>query len=72
MPDTPDTSAAPEGRLDHRYSSPEAGKPPWEEVERLITEAELFWVSTVRPDGRPHVTPLLAVWSAGALLLHRT
>jgi hypothetical protein len=23
--------------------------------------------STVRPDGRPHVTPLIAVWHAGAL-----
>ncbi|MGA5514949.1 pyridoxamine 5'-phosphate oxidase family protein [Streptomyces pseudogriseolus] len=66
-PDTSDTAAAPEGRLDPRYSGPRAGTPPWEEVERLIAEAELFWISTVRPDGRPHVTPLLAVWSAGAL-----
>ena len=22
----------------------------------------MFWLSTVRPDGRPHVTPLIAVW----------
>ena len=29
--------------------------------------AELFWLSTVRPDGRPHVTPLLGVWLEGAL-----
>jgi nitroimidazol reductase NimA-like FMN-containing flavoprotein (pyridoxamine 5'-phosphate oxidase superfamily) len=29
--------------------------------------AEVFWLSTVRPDGRPHVTPLLAVWSEDAL-----
>ncbi|MBT3150885.1 pyridoxamine 5'-phosphate oxidase family protein [Streptomyces sp. CHD11] len=60
-------SATPESRLDPRYSDPEAGSPPWSEVERLISEAELFWISTVRPDGRPHVTPLPAVWSAGAL-----
>ncbi|MET9370498.1 pyridoxamine 5'-phosphate oxidase family protein [Streptomyces griseoflavus] len=60
-------SVTPETRLDRRYSDPEAGPPPWSEVERLISEAELFWISTVRPDGRPHVTPLPAVWSAGAL-----
>jgi pyridoxine/pyridoxamine 5'-phosphate oxidase len=29
----------------------------------VIGEAEVFWLSTVRPDGRPHVTPLLAAWS---------
>jgi hypothetical protein len=27
----------------------------------------LFWISTVRPDGRPHATPLIAVWDGGAL-----
>ncbi|MGA5185544.1 pyridoxamine 5'-phosphate oxidase family protein [Streptomyces griseoincarnatus] len=67
MTDVPDTPAAPSGRLDPRYSDPTAGAPPWTEVERLIAEAELFWISTVRPDGRPHVTPLPAVWSSGAL-----
>ncbi|GAB2326560.1 pyridoxamine 5'-phosphate oxidase family protein [Streptomyces variabilis] len=67
MTDVPDTPAAPAGRLDPRYSDPTAGAPPWTEVERLIAEAELFWISTVRPDGRPHVTPLPAVWSSGAL-----
>ena len=24
--------------------------------------AELYWLTTVRPDGRPHVTPLISVW----------
>src|SRR5439155_17155624 len=27
----------------------------------------LSWISTVRADGRPHVTPLVAVWLDGAL-----
>jgi hypothetical protein len=27
----------------------------------------VYWLSTVRPDGRPHVTPLLGVWLDGAL-----
>jgi hypothetical protein len=25
-------------------------------------EAETYWLSTVRPDGRPHVTPIAAIW----------
>ena len=27
----------------------------------------MFWVTTVRSDGRPHVTPLVAVWLDDAL-----
>lgn len=60
-------NTVPETRLDPRYSDPAATAPPWTDVERLISAAELFWISTVRPDGRPHVTPLPAVWSAGVL-----
>nr|WP_189930290.1 pyridoxamine 5'-phosphate oxidase family protein [Streptomyces sulfonofaciens] len=60
-------ATAPAGELDARYSSPEAVPVPWPEALRRLERAELFWISTVRPDGRPHVTPLLAVWDAGAL-----
>jgi nitroimidazol reductase NimA-like FMN-containing flavoprotein (pyridoxamine 5'-phosphate oxidase superfamily) len=53
--------------LDERFS--EAGTEPtsWEETERALRDAQLFWISTVRRDGRPHVTPLVAVWDDGAL-----
>ena len=27
----------------------------------------MFWLTTVRADGRPHVTPLVAVWLDGAI-----
>ena len=27
----------------------------------------MFWLSTVRPDGRPHVTPVVAAWVEGAV-----
>jgi hypothetical protein len=27
----------------------------------------VYWLSTVRPDGRPHVTPLIGAWTAGAV-----
>jgi general stress protein 26 len=33
----------------------------------VLARAEMFWLSTVRRDGRPHVTPLPAIWSDGAL-----
>ncbi|MEV6111716.1 pyridoxamine 5'-phosphate oxidase family protein [Streptomyces sp. NPDC052109] len=56
-----------QGRLDPRYSSEGTSAHPWSDAETVLEKAELFWVSTVRPDGRPHVTPLLAVWRDGAL-----
>ena len=30
----------------------------------------IYWLSTVRADGRPHVTPVIAVWREGDPLLH--
>jgi len=57
----------PTAELDTRFSAPDAVATPWQEVERVIDEAELFWISTVRADGRPHVTPLPAVWQDGTL-----
>ena len=39
----------------------------WAQGRRGLEEAELYWLSTVRPDGRPHVTPLLGIWLDGAL-----
>ena len=34
---------------------------------RVLEDAELYWLSSVRPDGRPHVTPLLGIWLQGAM-----
>src|SRR5581483_2115877 len=48
--------------LDTRHGVPHGGVTPWEETRRVLETAELFWLSTVRADGRPHVTPLVAVW----------
>ena len=49
------------------FSEPTAAAVPWADVERILGSAEIFWLSTVRPDGRPHVTPLPAVWDGDAL-----
>ncbi|MFE5486803.1 pyridoxamine 5'-phosphate oxidase family protein [Streptomyces sp. NPDC056527] len=58
---------APETTLDPRFSDPKAHAAEWSEAAARLAEAEVFWLTTVRPDGRPHVTPLIAVWSEGAL-----
>jgi general stress protein 26 len=57
----------PTAELDKRFSSDEAAPRPWSEVLDAIEQAEIFWLSTVRRDGRPHVTPLPAMWLEGAL-----
>ncbi|MFF2408339.1 pyridoxamine 5'-phosphate oxidase family protein [Streptomyces sp. NPDC058092] len=57
----------PVAELDARYSAEGATASPWPVAESLLTRAEIYWLSTVRPDGRPHVTPLIGVWSQGAL-----
>lgn len=58
---------APVGELDGRYSSPGAASTPWSAVTEALELAEIYWISTVRPDGRPHVTPLIAHWLDDAL-----
>jgi nitroimidazol reductase NimA-like FMN-containing flavoprotein (pyridoxamine 5'-phosphate oxidase superfamily) len=47
---------------DIRFGDPASPPTPWGDVRRVLETAELFWISTVRRDGRPHVTPLPAVW----------
>jgi predicted pyridoxine 5'-phosphate oxidase superfamily flavin-nucleotide-binding protein len=50
-----------------RYSDSDASATGWEETRRALEEAELFWISTVRSDGRPHVTPVVAAWAEGGI-----
>jgi uncharacterized pyridoxamine 5'-phosphate oxidase family protein len=57
----------PTGVIDTRFSDPNAGSPPWSDVAELLERAELYWITTVRADGRPHVTPLIAVLYKGAV-----
>ena len=49
-------------KLDLRFSDPDAVATGWDETRRALEAADLFWITTVRRDGRPHVTPLVAVW----------
>ncbi|MGW7600980.1 pyridoxamine 5'-phosphate oxidase family protein [Streptomyces antimycoticus] len=61
------TEHDPQTALDTRFSSPDATTTTWLEGREGLAAAELYWLSTVRRDGRPHVTPLIAVWCDGAL-----
>ncbi len=56
----------PRTRFDGRFSHPDAVATPWETTEQVLREAELYWLATVRADGRPHVVPLIGVWLDGA------
>jgi general stress protein 26 len=53
--------------LDQPYSDPVATPASWEHTREVLESAELFWISTVRADGRPHVTPVVAAWWDGAI-----
>ena len=54
------------GRIDPRYGDGAAAAPPWEDIRRLLAAAQLYWIITVRTDGRPHAVPLVGVWQDGA------
>lgn len=55
-----------QGIIDPRYGDASATAPPWEDIERFLADAQLYWIVTVRADGRPHAVPLVGVWHEGA------
>lgn len=57
----------PTTRLDERFSAPGSQPTTWAATQEVLEKAQISWISTVRADGRPHVTPLVAVWLDGAL-----
>ena len=53
--------------LDERFSDPGGAPTSWAETVRTLEAAELFWITTVRADGRPHMSPFVVVWLDDAL-----
>lgn len=43
-------------------STDEATVKPWSQGRACLESAPKVWLSTARPDGRPHVMPVLVVW----------
>jgi hypothetical protein len=54
--------------LDPQFSSSDASATPWPEATAAVEAAGVYWLSTVKPDGRPHVTPVAGVWSDDAFV----
>jgi PPOX class probable F420-dependent enzyme len=44
-----------------------AGLLPWAWAESRLTASHDYWIATVWPDGRPHVTPVWGCWIEDAL-----
>ena len=57
----------PIAELNEGFSEPGGTARAWADVVDVLSASEMFWLSTVRRDGRPHVTPLPAIWLEGAL-----
>jgi hypothetical protein len=55
-----------ETALDPRFSSETATPMPWATARGELEAAKTYWVTTVRPDGRPHATTVAGVWLDGA------
>lgn len=55
------SASEPVTEFDGSFSEPGASATPWGEARDVLQRAEIFWLTTVRGDGRPHVTPLIAV-----------
>ena len=53
------------GTVHRDYGNAAAPPPPWSEIDERLTDAQLYWLVTVRRDGRPHAVPLCGVWHRG-------
>ncbi len=58
---------APIAKLEPRFSTPGASPTAWSEAIETLETAMIYWLSTVKPNGQPHVTPLIAVWLDGSI-----
>ena len=54
------------GVIDPRYGDASASPPSWDAIQQLLGDAQLYWIVSVRADGRPHAVPLVGVWHDGA------
>jgi pyridoxamine 5'-phosphate oxidase-like protein len=44
-----------------------SGLLPWAPAEARLAAAHNYWLSTTRPDGRPHAMPVWGLWRDGVL-----
>jgi pyridoxamine 5'-phosphate oxidase-like protein len=51
----------------YRFPKTGVGMLNWTDTELRLRRSRYYWLTTNRPDGRPHATPLWGVWLQGAL-----
>ena len=53
----------------HGYGLPNSknGLLPWKWAEDRLKKSKQYWIATTRPDGRPHVMVVWALWMEGVL-----
>lgn len=56
----------PQTELDTRYSVADATATDWETARDAFAKSRMYYLLTVRPDGRPHTTPLVGLWAGDA------
>lgn len=56
------SASAPTPELHPHYSDADAEASTWHDVTAVLQNRQMFWLSTVRADGSPHVVPLPAIW----------
>jgi hypothetical protein len=61
------TRSRPKLPEDYGVPTNEDGLLTWDWVVERLEKARNYWVSTTRPDGRPHVMPVWAIWLDGTL-----
>ncbi len=61
------TGRDPIGELDDRFGSSGAVPTTWAEAWSRLEKAEIYWLSTVRADGQPTVSPLVGVCLDGRI-----
>jgi general stress protein 26 len=58
----PSRPSLPPGYGTESATSPAGERLPWSQVSEWLQAARNYWVSTTRPDGRPHVKPVWGLW----------
>jgi general stress protein 26 len=54
------------GTISPLYGNASATAPEWSDIDARLAAAQLYWLVTVRRDGRPHAVPVCGVWHDGA------
>lgn len=57
-------------RIERFYSAATAEAVDWADAQARLADAQLAWIVTVRPDGRPHATPMVPLVHDGKIYFH--